>query len=412
MDISIQMMEAVANAKRQAKSAEHQFDYAAEIVNIKSSSSIDLLSGRTTSQVADIASSVRKACDELYTSYQSLVLMLDQQCRPLLSQNHSTRAVKEVMEMIKWLNSESEIGSNFSGSLNGSSLGDFVSVRHFASMECQMIQKYWENIYSMMPGTEEEDRAFGQRQSEERIAAREAEIQDRIKEREWEHQERERERQKREDYHHAVNKWKQESDVVRAERNAEVEKRIRQIQHSIESDAKKSYEKESYLHHQTIKQQEERKAAAEVALAALGFFKFAEKKNHKSIINEATSMIVKAKRSLMDAESQYDSDIAAAAQTARKKKNAIETEVAEIITMPDKPKILQQKIPSDKNQVYYDAILNYMIPGKMYAVTDFLMSVPEFKGMTNQQVSAYLRRSIQLGIISRVEDNRKVYFVL
>lgn len=194
MDVSNQMLEAVANAKKQAKSAEEQFDFAAEMVNIKSSSNIDLFSGRAVSQVADIASSVRKACDELYASYQSLVLMLDQQCRPLLSLNPSTRAVKEVMEMIKWLNRESEIGSNFSGSLNGSNLGDLVNVKYFASMECQMIQKHWENMYSMMPGTAEEDLAFNQRQMEERRAAREAERQARIAERECERQEREREK--------------------------------------------------------------------------------------------------------------------------------------------------------------------------------------------------------------------------
>ena len=41
MDISNQMLEAVANAKKQAKSAEKQFDFAAEMVNIKSSSILE-----------------------------------------------------------------------------------------------------------------------------------------------------------------------------------------------------------------------------------------------------------------------------------------------------------------------------------------------------------------------------------
>ena len=199
MDISNQMLEAVANAKKQAKSAEKQFDFVAEMVNIKSSSSIDLFGGRAVGQVADIASSVRKACDELYASYQSLVLMLDQQCRPLLSLNPSTRAVKEVMEMIKWLNKESEIGSNFSGSLNGSSLGDLVNVKYFASMECQMIQKHWENVYSTMPGTEEVDQAFRQRQMEEQRAVRKTEHEEKLQRWEYEQQERERECQEREE---------------------------------------------------------------------------------------------------------------------------------------------------------------------------------------------------------------------
>ena len=98
------------------------------MVNLKRRSEIDLFGGRAVSRVADIASSVRKACEELYASYQSLVLMLDQQCRPLLNQKPSTRAVKEVMEMIKWLNSESEIGSNFSGSINGSAFTFYIYI--------------------------------------------------------------------------------------------------------------------------------------------------------------------------------------------------------------------------------------------------------------------------------------------
>ena len=52
MDISNQMLEAVANAKKQAKSAESQFDFAAEMVNIKSSSSIDLFGGSGTTIIA------------------------------------------------------------------------------------------------------------------------------------------------------------------------------------------------------------------------------------------------------------------------------------------------------------------------------------------------------------------------
>lgn len=198
MDVSNQMLDAVANAKKQAKAAEKNFDGAADMVNIKSSSNIDLFGGRAVSQVADIASSVRKACDELYASYQSLVLMLDQQCRPLLSLNPSTRAVKEVMEMIKWLNSESEIGSNFSGSINGSASSDLVSVKYFPKMECQVIQKHWENVYASMPGTAEEDKAFRQRKAAAQKAERDAAREEQNMIREIRRQEQEQKRQEKE----------------------------------------------------------------------------------------------------------------------------------------------------------------------------------------------------------------------
>ena len=174
MTASEQMITAVERYRREAKSAESTFDFRNEMIQIKSQSSIDLFGGRATSQVADIASSVREACDDLYASYQTLIQRIDRECRPLLSQAPSTRAVKEVMELIRWLNSESEIGSNFTGSLNGSSMGDLVSVRYVPTMENKMIQKYWESHYASMPGTAEEDAAYRARQAEARRAEREA----------------------------------------------------------------------------------------------------------------------------------------------------------------------------------------------------------------------------------------------
>ena len=87
MDISEKMLESVRRAKKQAKVAESNYDFAAEMIGIKAESDIDLFGNRAVSQVSDIAASSRKACDDLYASYQSLVVILDEECRPLLSQN-------------------------------------------------------------------------------------------------------------------------------------------------------------------------------------------------------------------------------------------------------------------------------------------------------------------------------------
>lgn len=175
MDVSEQMLATVSNAKKEAEKAESAFDARSSSVEIQSKSSINLFGGNATNQVVDIASAVREACDELYASYQTLIAVLDEECRPLLSQNPSVKAVKEVTALIQRLNSESEIGSNFTGSLNGSSLGGLVSVKYVPRMENKMIQKYWESKYSAMPGTAAEDAAYSRRQADERAAKRKAE---------------------------------------------------------------------------------------------------------------------------------------------------------------------------------------------------------------------------------------------
>jgi len=218
MAASEQMIAAVERYRREAKSAESTFDFRNEMIQIKSQSSIDLFGGRASSQVADIASAVREACDDLYASYQTLIQRIDRECRPLLSRDPSTRAVKEVMELIRWLNSESEIGSNFTGSLNGASMGDLVSVRYIPSMENKMIQKYWERHYASMPGTAAEDAAYRTRQAEARRAEREAKRRAIQEEREWERQEAERARKKKE-------QEKQERLARIAEKRAETEER-------------------------------------------------------------------------------------------------------------------------------------------------------------------------------------------
>lgn len=219
MDAGEQMLEAVRGAKVQAKSAEKAYDFAAEMIAMKSERDIDLFGGRAVSQVADIAADSRKACDELYATYQMLVRMLDEQCKPLLEQEPDAYAIKEVAEMIKWLNSESEIGANFSGTLNGSTLGDLVGVKYFPSIENKMIEKYWEAKFEAHP-----DKAAAQmKYNENKKKEREAEIAERREAREMERQEREREREaerkaRQEEENARLDKEKSLKDILAAER--------------------------------------------------------------------------------------------------------------------------------------------------------------------------------------------------
>lgn len=218
-DISEKMLESVRRAKKQAKVAESNYDFAAEMIGIKAESDIDLFGNRAVSQVSDIAASSRKACDDLYASYQSLVVILDEECRPLLSQNPDSYAIKEVAEMIKWLNSESEIGANFSGSLNGRSLGDLVGVKYFPSLENKKIEKYWESQFEACPDKKEAEAKYRENKKKDR----EAEKEERKAARELERLEREREREeerqaRQEEENRIANKENNLKDILDRER--------------------------------------------------------------------------------------------------------------------------------------------------------------------------------------------------
>ena len=196
---SAQMLQYVAQAKREAKQAESDFDLAAGLIEIKTGSSISLNSGTAVSQVAEIVSMSKDACDTLYASYQGLVRFLDARCRPLAEQGADADAVKELLELIKWLNEESKIKNNFAAELNGYGLGDIVNVAYSPTMESRMIERWWESAFAALPGAAEATRAYNQRLADERAAAREAERQRRELERQWEREERERVRKEQEE---------------------------------------------------------------------------------------------------------------------------------------------------------------------------------------------------------------------
>ena len=104
MDATTLMLDAVRKGKAKLTREKNTFDNAMELVGVKTSSEIDLSSGRAVSQVADITIAVRKACDRLYTACQTQVALLDAQCRPLLDQDPSTKAVKDTYALLaRWM---------------------------------------------------------------------------------------------------------------------------------------------------------------------------------------------------------------------------------------------------------------------------------------------------------------------
>ena len=82
--------------------------------------------------------------------------------------------------------------------------------------------------------------------------------------------------------------------------------------------------------------------------------------------------------------------------------------------------LLDKKNSADKkptaqqtaNDAIKVAILDNMVEGKMYTITDIIKSVPECADLTNQRVSALIRQLKDEGVVVRTEDKRKAYFSL
>lgn len=59
-----------------------------------------------------------------------------------------------------------------------------------------------------------------------------------------------------------------------------------------------------------------------------------------------------------------------------------------------------------------EAILDYMVEGTRYTVTEIIKGCDECNDLTNQKVSAILRQMVNENVIIKVEDKRKSYFEL
>lgn len=82
--------------------------------------------------------------------------------------------------------------------------------------------------------------------------------------------------------------------------------------------------------------------------------------------------------------------------------------------------LLDKKNSADKkptaqqtaNEAIKTAILDNMVEGARYTITDLIKSVPECADLTNQRVSALMRQLIEAKEVVRIEDKRKAYFSL
>lgn len=64
------------------------------------------------------------------------------------------------------------------------------------------------------------------------------------------------------------------------------------------------------------------------------------------------------------------------------------------------------------NEGLKSAIVEGMVEGVNYSITDLIKSIPALENLTNQKVSALVRQLKDCGVVVRTEDKGKAYFRL
>ena len=252
------MLQYVSEVRERARRAERSFDSSSSAIQRKASCSIDLFSGSATNTVVEIASDARRACDALYSAYQTEVKYLDDVCRPLLDQRPSLEAVREVYQMIKWLNDESEIENNFSASFNYQSLGNVASAKYVPTMSNKLIQSFWQTKYDSWPGRAEELKAERERREKQAELARLR-------------REEEKQRRKAEEEQKKLEEDRRRLGIIR-----KVQAKKDEIDIIID-DIEFEFSKAENIRREDIENQRKRIRRLETELESLGFFKSKEK---------------------------------------------------------------------------------------------------------------------------------------
>lgn len=118
-------------------------------------------------------------------------------------------------------------------------------------------------------------------------------------------------------YDEAYTKWELDCETVKKQRSTYVDELIAKKTKELEAEATQKHDETVTSANATIEEQTERKAAAEVTFASLGFFSFVEKKKQKMIIDDSTKSIRDAQQAIIDAESSYKTEMSEAADKAK-----------------------------------------------------------------------------------------------
>ena len=390
------MLAAVKASRERAERAEAEFDRRNEAIQADDSRSINLFGGSAVSQVADLASAARKACDALYAAYQMEIRLLDEACRPLLSQDPSIQAVREVAKMIKWLNDESEIENNFTASLNNRSLGDVASARYIPSMENKMIQSYWDSKYHEMPGSAELEYEKRRAVEQRKLSIEERRRADAAKRRQAFADSQASKNAEQNAYRVAMLKWNADVKKIEQEREQAFRQRLETERNRLESEIRQKYDA-SKADHLTCKATlEQQTAELQQQLENLGLFRLNEKLALKKQIKSMTKEIAGQEVLLTRAREMFESSMRAVEEVLRNSQQQIRDVVNSRFPLPEEPCPPGMTSEQFQNSKIKNAMVKTLRKHGQLKLEQLREKCEAISGLTEQRIKALIRQESRI----------------
>lgn len=375
--------DALQVARISLSDAQSQFDSGNNSLQLNAAGSINLFGGAATSQVTKLVFESRRLCDNLYSVCQMQVKILDETCRPYLNENPSAAAVRDIWKMICLLNDESEITNNFTASLNSCALGDVATIQYHPTMECKMIQNYWETKYRSHPGREsfeQEEKATKEKQEQQKNnASAKKKASDEIL------------------YQQAMENWKQTEKDIQQKRKKALDDALTNEKQRCEKQIAEKLEKEQNKQNRLLKTYEKEYTDIEVSLASLRFYQFIKKIQHKNSLEEITKKINAARYALETAKREYSKEMQNIDQAVSRTKNTLQKTVNERFPLPRKPRKTAAMLYNTPTpyQLVAEAmkqeILKTLVKHGPLSYTDLIKKCPALADLTTSRVDSYAK---------------------
>ncbi len=401
------LLNVVEERRQQAEEAHNRVT---QEVNRLTENEINILGTDALSRLNEIAVKVRESNDTKYAELQALVLMIDQECRPLLKENLPYSVVSSIVFMINRLNEESKISTTFNATLQGYDMGNVATSNYLPSIECKMIQSFWQTTCDAMP----------EAVAEKKEASEEAKkFTQMIAERmERENATKKAFEEAKAAYKKAHEEWEKEYKRAKLQNSTELGKRLPEEKRKREEELKKKRDDEIAKREKALGKEKARKERAETDLLNAGLFEFSKKKELKAVIASATESIDNIVKKQQKIEKEFEAEMHIIRGNEFKKQ--LEAQIEKENPYPMKP--VTPKMPYDttvsgtsvsnmtEDEKKRRAIYAFMQVGELYTLDEIAKCVRECKGMDNKSVYLLLERLRYDQKVEKIEDKRRPYF--
>lgn len=222
--------------------------------------------------------------------------------------------------------------------------------------------------------------------------------------------------------------WKAKVDKIKADREAERNKRLEQYDNEYKSNmARIQRKKESDVEtaKKKISELKEKIERDNSELNSLGIFKFSRKKELRLSIESDTKTIAEIENSIPSIEKKATEESATVEKTYKQKKDNLDSELDKEFVIPDSPEEIERKRQEEEyrkahmtktekeNERIKEVILEALACsfGPM-SIVDLQKNDYELGSLSNQRVSALVRRLVDEGKVKKVIEGRVSKFEL